>query len=182
VRHVHAHEQTREIDECRAEHGCSPAQLLDRTGFLGPTASVVHGIHVTAADIALLAANDVTVVTCPTTEGNLGDGHLPALAYRDAAVRLAIGSDSQVRIDPFEEIREMETGARRDGQTRAALLAGTADLWADTAANGRRSLGLAEHDIPPLAIDLDHPLIHGMDARDLPLALATCATPQLIAR
>ena len=182
VRHVHAHEQTREIDECRAEHGCSPAHLLDRTGFLGPTASVVHGIHVTAADIALLAANDVTVVTCPTTEGNLGDGHLPALAYRDAGVRLAIGSDSQVRIDPFEEIREMETGARRDGQTRAALLAGTADLWADTAANGRRSLGLAEHDIPPLAIDLDHPLIHGMDARDLPLALATCATPQLIAR
>ncbi len=36
VRHVHAHEQRRELDECQAEHGCSPIELLDRTGFLGP--------------------------------------------------------------------------------------------------------------------------------------------------
>ena len=35
VRHVHAHEQPRELEECRAEHGCSPIELLDRTGFLG---------------------------------------------------------------------------------------------------------------------------------------------------
>ena len=36
VRHVHAHEQRRELDECRAEHGCSPIELLEQTGFLGP--------------------------------------------------------------------------------------------------------------------------------------------------
>ena len=36
VRHVHAHEQPRELEECEAEHGCSPIELLDRTGFLGP--------------------------------------------------------------------------------------------------------------------------------------------------
>jgi hypothetical protein len=47
VRHVHAHEQVRELDECRAEHGCTPIELLERTGFLGPRTSVVHGIHVT---------------------------------------------------------------------------------------------------------------------------------------
>ena len=37
VRHVHAHEQRRELEECRAEHGCSPIELLERTGFLGPS-------------------------------------------------------------------------------------------------------------------------------------------------
>ena len=36
VRHVHAHEQRRELAECQAEHGCSPIELLERTGFLGP--------------------------------------------------------------------------------------------------------------------------------------------------
>src|SRR5262249_15032014 len=32
VRHVHAHEQVRELEECQAEHGCSPIELLERTG------------------------------------------------------------------------------------------------------------------------------------------------------
>ena len=63
------------------------------------------------------------MVSCPTTEGNLGDGYLPAMAYAEAGVPLAIGSDSQVRIDPFEEARELETGSRRERQLRAGLLA-----------------------------------------------------------
>ena len=80
VRHVHASEQQRELAECQAEHGCSPIELLERTGFLGERASVIHGIHVSPADVAILAASRSTVVSCPTTEGNLGDGYLPAMA------------------------------------------------------------------------------------------------------
>ena len=68
---------------------------------------------------------------------------LPGLRYRDAGVRLAIGTDEQTRIDPFEELREMETLARREGHTRFALLAAAdGDLWGQTVANGRASLGL----------------------------------------
>jgi len=101
VRHVHAAEQPREVEEVRAEHGCSPIELLERTGFLGPRASVVHAIHLGGRDVELIAASGTTVVSCPTTEGNLGDGLPPLLAFRDAGVAVAIGSDSQVRIDPF---------------------------------------------------------------------------------
>jgi formimidoylglutamate deiminase len=123
VRHVHAAEQPRELAECDAEHGCSPIELLHRTGFLGPRASVVHGIHVSERDIALLAETGTTVVSCPTTEGNLGDGFPPALAYRDVGVPLAIGTDENLVLDPFEEVRELETLARRERRTRHALLA-----------------------------------------------------------
>jgi formimidoylglutamate deiminase len=180
VRHVHAHEQRRELDECRAEHGCSPIELLHRTGFLGERTGVVHGIHVTTHDIALLADTRTTVVSCPTTEGNLGDGHLPALAYRDAGVRLAIGSDSQVRVDPFEEVRELETGARRERQTRHALLAAAGDLWGELCRNGCASLGIDT--AGTVEIDLDHPDVRGVPAEDLPLALATCATGAVVRR
>ena len=65
VRHVHACEQRRELEECEAEHGCSPIELLARTGFLGPRTSVVHAIHVTDRDVELLA------------ESELDRGHLP---------------------------------------------------------------------------------------------------------
>jgi formimidoylglutamate deiminase len=147
--------------------------------FLGPRTSVVHGIHVTNIDIAQLADSQSIVVSCPTTEGNLGDGFLPALRYRDAGVRVAIGSDSQVRVDPFEEARELETGARREGQTRHALLAATGDLWGELVANGRAALGL--DDAGTVAIDLDHPDVRGVAEKDLPYALATCASAGVVA-
>ena len=181
VRHVHASEQRRELTECEAEHGCSPIELLDRTGFLGPRTSVVHAIHVSEHDVALLAQSESIVVTCPTTEGNLGDGFLPGLRYRDAGVRLAIGTDEQTRIDPFEELREMETLARREGHTRFALLAAAdGDLWGQMVANGRASLGLAPEPVAEIELDLEHPDLAGVAEEDLMLALATCASAGVV--
>jgi formimidoylglutamate deiminase len=184
VRHIHAHEQPREVEECRAEHGLTPIELLDRCGFLGPRTSIIHAVHVTDRDIDLLAQNRCVVVSCPTTEGSLGDGHPPALRFRDAAIRIAVGSDSQVRIDPFEEVRELETLARREGLTRNALLAAADDLWGQVAASGRASLGLeATDDAPaPIGIDTLHSDIAGVEPDDLLRALATCASAGVVAR
>jgi formimidoylglutamate deiminase len=182
VRHVHACEQRRELEECQAEHGCSPIELLERCGFLGERTSVVHGIHVSTRDIELLARRQTFVVSCPTTEGNLGDGYLPGLRYRDAGVRLAIGTDEQVRIDPFEELRELETLARREGQTRDALLAAAGgDLWGRVAAAGRASLGLTGPGAE-IELDLDHPDLATVLPQDLGLALTTCASAGVVAR
>jgi formimidoylglutamate deiminase len=181
VRHIHASEQRRELAECEAEHGCSPIELLARTGFLGPRTSVIHAIHVSDGDVALLADSNSIVVTCPTTEGNLGDGFLPGLRYRDAGVRLAIGTDEQTRIDPFEELREMETLARREGHTRFALLAAAGgDLWGQMVANGRASLGLAPAPVAEIELDLDHPDLANVAESDLMLAVATCASAGVV--
>jgi formimidoylglutamate deiminase len=178
VRHVHAHEQPRELAECRAEHGISPIRLLDRSGFLGPRTSVIHGIYVDDDDVRRLAYSDTIVVSCPTTEGSLGDGHFPALTYRDAGVRIAIGSDSNVRVDPFEETRELESLARRERRTRHALLAAYGDLWGELNRNGLASVGL--DDAGTIAIDRDHPDLRGVADADLPLAIATCASAAVV--
>lgn len=180
VRHVHAAEQPREVDETQAEHGSSPIELLDRTGFLGPRASVVHAIHVSPRDVELLAGSGATVVSCPTTEGNLGDGHPPLLAFRDAGVPLAIGSDSQVRIDPFEEARELETLARRERLTRHALLAASGDLWGELCRAGARSLGIEA--TGEIEVDTGHPDLRGIEPGDLPLALVTSASAGVVLR
>jgi formimidoylglutamate deiminase len=85
-----------------------------------------------------------------------------------------------VRIDPFEEVRELETLARREGVSRNALLARTGDLWGQLQHNGAASLDArAERRLP---IDMDHPSIRGVAEADLPYALATCAEPGIIAR
>ena len=180
VRHVHAAEQPRELEEVHAEHGCSPIELLDRTGFLGRRAGVVHAIHVTERDIELLAASGATVVSCPTTEGNLGDGYPPLLRLRDAGVSIAIGSDSQVRIDPFEESRELETLARREGLSRHALLATHGDLWRELCRAGRAVLAI--DDVGSMEVDLEHPELRGVAESDLPLALVACASAAVVRR
>jgi formimidoylglutamate deiminase len=181
VRHVHASEQRGELDQCQAEHGCSPIELLAARGFLGPRASVIHAIHVSARDVALLADSSTTVVSCPTTEGNLGDGYLPAMTYREAGVPLAIGSDSQVRIDPFEEARELETLSRRERELRAGLLAAAAgELWQELCRAGAGSLGI---EVPgAVAIDLEHPDLRGVALQDLELALVTSASAGVVVR
>ena len=180
VRHVHACEQQRELAECAEEHGCTPIELLERCGFLGPRASVIHGIHVSGRDIELVATSGSTVVACPTTEGNLGDGYQPAIEYRDAGVPYAIGSDSQVRIDPFEEARELETGARRERQTRHALLAiDDSRLWERLVHNGRSSLGL-DGPVTDVEIDLEHPDLAGIAESEIPYALVTCASAGVV--
>ncbi len=89
-----------------------------------------------------------------------------------------IGSDSNVRVDPFEEARELETLARRERRTRHALLAAYGDLWGELAANGRASLGL--EDAGTVTLDRDHPDLAGVADADLPLAVATCASAAVV--
>lgn len=179
--HVHASEQRRELAECEAEHGCSPIALLDRTGFLSARTGVVHAIHVSDADLELLASSGATVVGCPTTEGSLGDGFPPSDRYRELGIPIALGSDSQVRIDPFEECREFETLARRASESRFGPLADSGDLWAEMVVNGRRILGLDPESAPMLELDLDSTDLSGVAERDLPLAVATCASASVVA-
>jgi formimidoylglutamate deiminase len=95
-------------------------------------------------------------------------------------VRIAIGSDSNVRVDPFEETRELETLARRERRTRHALLAAYGDLWGELAANGRASLGI--DDAGTIAVDRNHPELAGIEDGDLALAVATCASAAVVVR
>ncbi len=111
--HIHADEQPKEVEECLAEHGCRPIELLARTGCLGPNVTVVHATHADGAELDLLAESGTTVCACLTTEADLGDGFLPAARIDHRRIPLCIGSDSNVRIDPLEELRELEGIARR---------------------------------------------------------------------
>jgi formimidoylglutamate deiminase len=100
--HVHADEQPREIAECLAEYGVRPIELLAQAGCLGPRTTVVHATHADDAELDLLADAGARVCACPTTEANLGDGFVPVERLLARGIRLCVGSDSNVRIDPLE--------------------------------------------------------------------------------
>ncbi len=161
--HIHVDEQPREIEECLAEHGCRPIELLERTGCLGPLTTVVHATHADGAELDLLAESGSTICACPTTEADLADGFLPAARIEHRRISLCIGSDSNVRIDPLEELRELEGIARR--QTGRRSVFGTQRLLCFGADEGARSVGLESW--PEIEIDLDHPSLAGVDPADV---------------
>jgi formimidoylglutamate deiminase len=165
--HVHACEQPREIEECLAEHGLRPVELLADCGCLGERTTVVHATHANGAELDLLGDSGSTICACPTTEADLGDGFLPVVRVRHRGIPLCIGSDSNVRIDPFEELRELEGIARRQEGRRGIF--STDELWAIGGASGARALGLDPWD--EIAVDPGHRSLRGVAREHVQAAL-----------
>ena len=157
--HVHADEQPREIEESLAEHGLRPIELLDECGCLGPRTTVVHATHADGRELDLLAAAGARVCACPTTEANLGDGFLPVERLLHRGIGLCIGSDSNVRIDPLEELRELDGIARRQSGRRDVFAVD--DLLAVGSDGGAGALALEAW--PDVAVDVEHPQLAGVD-------------------
>ena len=176
--HIHADEQPKEIEECLAEHGCRPIELLARTGCLTERTTVVHATHADGAELDLLASSGATICVCPTTEADLGDGFLPTERTRKRSIPLCIGSDSNVRIDPFEELRELEGIARRQTGRRGVF--STEELYDFGRDVGARSLGLDAW--PEIEIDLDHRSLAGVASEHVSAALlAGCGADVVVA-
>jgi len=167
VLHVHADEQPREIEECFAEHGLRPIELLAETGCLGPRTTVVHATHADEHELDLLAEAGAIVCLCPTTEANLGDGFPPLPAMIERRIALCIGSDSNVRIDPLEELREIEGVARRMTLRRNVIP--PERLLELGSAGGGASLGLERWD--EVEVDLEHRSLAGIPEDEVPAAL-----------
>jgi formimidoylglutamate deiminase len=168
--HVHADEQPREIEECVAEHGMRPIELLADCGCLGPRTTVVHATHADGRELDLLGEAGARICACPTTEANLGDGFLPVERALHRRIGLCIGSDSNVRIDPLEELRELDGIARRQSGRRDVFAIDA--LLAIGADEGAGSLGLEAW--PPVEIDLGHPQLRGV-ADPLGALVAGCS-------
>jgi len=184
--HVHVSEQAAEVAQCRAEHGLTPVELLEKLGALGPATTAVHAIHVTPGDIDALGRTATTVCACPTTERDLGDGVVPADDLLQAGAALALGTDSNVQIDLLEDARALEGNLRLLRRERGLLAPAVGDgreggrvdglaarLYGFASRGGMRSLALPGGSLDPgdpadfVAVDLEDPSIAGASAADL---------------
>jgi formimidoylglutamate deiminase len=157
--HVHADEQPREIEECVAEHGLRPIELLAATGCLTSRTTVVHATHADGHELDLLGQAGARVCACPTTEANLGDGFLPVERVLHRRIGICIGSDSNVRIDPLEELRELDGIARRQAGRRDVLSVDA--LLSIGSDEGAAALGLETW--PAIEVDATHPQLRGVE-------------------
>ncbi len=90
---------------------CHPIRLVADLGLLETHVHVAHAVHPVAGDIALLTRPNVTVSHNPVSNLKLGAGIAPAPRYRDAGVRLALGTDSVASNNTLDLFEELKTGA-----------------------------------------------------------------------
>jgi formiminoglutamate deiminase len=110
--HAHVSEQPAENAACEEAFGATPTALLHFDGALSERFTAIHATHVSDEDVQLLADAGACCCLCPTTERDLADGIGPAARLRDAGCTLALGSDSNAIIEPFEESRALELDER----------------------------------------------------------------------
>jgi len=144
--HIHVAEQIQEVEECLRSNGQRPIEWLFGNVCVDQNWCLVHSTHADRKELALLADSGATVGLCPTTEADLGDGTFPLREYLDGGGIYGIGSDSNVCVSPFEELRLLEYGQRLANRTRN-VDATESDLGAGTRrylqslTGGRRSSG-----------------------------------------
>lgn len=170
--HMHVAEQPAEIEQCRAEYGRSPIELLHQEEILSERFTAIHAIHISETEAGLLAHSESCVCACPTSERNLADGAVPAHWLLQEGGRISLGSDSQIQIDLFEDARLIEYHLRMTRLERVLLASAkgrdlTQRLFAMATKEGARSLSVPVGELATgrpadfVSIDLDDPSVAG---------------------
>ena len=147
--HIHAAEQTKEVEDCVASLGARPVRwLLDHAG-VDERWCLVHATHMDEGETRDLARSGAVAGLCPVTEANLGDGIFNAAGYISDGGRYGVGTDSNVSIGLAAELRQLEYAQRLRERARNVCASpggscGRAMLeaiWAGGAQALKRNLG-----------------------------------------
>ncbi|MCY4142831.1 MAG: formimidoylglutamate deiminase [Gammaproteobacteria bacterium] len=169
--HIHIAEQTAEVEQCLMQHQARPVEWLFKEFAPNEHWCLVHATHVTSDELESMARSNAIVCLCPTTEANLGDGIFPLRDWLELEGHIAIGSDSHISLNPFEEMRWLEYGQRLSSLSRNVasvphnhcgrnLLEKILEGGAQACGHGATGLQVG---LPAdlVVLDLDHPMLAG---------------------
>ncbi len=142
--HVHVAESAQEDLAQRERFGSVP-NMLDTLGVLGGRVLAAHGVQLSDADIALLAARGAAVAHCPGSNAKLAAGIARVAALRRAGVRVGLGTDGPASgddLDLWAQARLAGMFARVTSGDAAALTA--AELLLMVTRDGAASIGRAD--------------------------------------
>ena len=186
--HIHVAEQIAEVEDCLAHTGQRPIEWLLDNVELDARWNLVHATHATTTELDGVAAAGASIVLCPTTEANLGDGVFPLPQYAACDGRWSVGSDSHISRGWPEELRMLEYSQRltlRQRNIAAQMAPGRSSAAAmfesvvegGRAATGRRIGRIAVGQRSDLAaLDLGSPSLLGIPVEHL-LDAAVFSTP-----
>lgn len=152
--------------------GISPVRYLEQLGFLDRRVLAVHGVQFDGDDLDRLRSRDMTVVSCPRSNQQVGVGAPPLEAFYAMDVKVAFGTDSLASapdLNMFAELAEARRIAPRvparallESATRRGALALGFEEHYGTLEGGKRAEVIAVR-IPPAVSDVEEYLVSGIE-------------------
>lgn len=144
--HVHVSEQKKEVSDCLAHCQKRPMQWLLDNLEVNDRFNLVHSTHLNDEELSRLAKSGASVVLCPSTEGNLGDGIFRMKEYVKMGGKWCIGTDSHIGLNPLEEFRMIDYRQRLVTNHRNTFEGDAAAYLVNEATvSGRKAMGVVSN-------------------------------------
>jgi 5-methylthioadenosine/S-adenosylhomocysteine deaminase len=105
--HIHCSETHEQVQMSLKQHNLTPPQMLESAGVLNVPTLLAHGIGITEDDMLMLMDHDVAVSQCPKTYLKLAMGTAPVKAFREAGIKVGIGTDGAVSSNTLDVLEQM---------------------------------------------------------------------------
>lgn len=128
--------------EARNEYACLTGSGDGSVSTIASNTSIIHGIGLTAADIADVAAKGAKLVWSPRTNIDLYGQTADVLSYRRAGVNIALGTD-WILSGSMNMLRELKC-ADSLNQNQYAKSFSDYELWKMATANGAVAMGVQD--------------------------------------
>ena len=165
--HIHVSEGMNDVVDSREKYGCLPVDRLYYNGILGEKTLLGHCIHLSPAEMDLIAQTGTMVVNNP--ESNMGNavGCAPVLRMLEKGVLVGMGTDAYTH-DMLESLKVALLIQRHNaGQPGAAWGEVTSMLFANNAKIAERyfsrPLGVLKPGAAADVIVMDYPAFTPLD-------------------
>ncbi|WP_205261631.1 amidohydrolase family protein [Nakamurella leprariae] len=140
--HIHLNESMSEVDDALSRFGKRPTELAYELGFLGPDVVAAHCVHLSDAEITMMAETGTHISHNPGSNAYLGNGIARMNDFRAAGINVGMGTDAGFCSDLFEIMRwatylhratSRDVTARKSAEAlRMATVGGSTALGQDT--------------------------------------------------
>ncbi len=119
--HIHVAEQNKEVTEILSAWNRRPVEWLVENLELNKKWCLIHCTQMLNQEAKLLAKTGAVIGLCPITEANLGDGIFSGEKWLKEGGKFGVGTDSNIKISLFEELRTLEYSQRLKNKKRIVL-------------------------------------------------------------
>lgn len=140
--HTHASENRDEVELVRQMTGRENVQYLHDVGLSGPDVCLAHCIHLSDAEVRLLAETGTRVLHCPSSNLKLASGLAKIPELLDAGVHVSLGADGAPCNNRLDMFTEMRLAALTQKPRLGATVMPARQVYELATAKGAEALGL----------------------------------------
>ena len=145
---THISETKKEVEECVARHGKTPAKFIYDEGLFKYGGGGYHCVHLTDEEVQIFKNNGLIVVSCPGSNLKLASGIAPLTYYYNEGITVALGTDGPASNNSLDMFKEMYLAATLQKVTNNDPKGIPAfEILKMATVNGAKAMGLDKADV-----------------------------------